>query len=501
MKKIAVKTALVLFIVFALSFNFLASANFNNDELDDELTNDNYFMLSIDTNKTVLAKGQKDHLPTAAMTKLLASVYAFENWGSLDESIVITSEDLSLMPNYYGIRRVGFSSGDSYTKRQLIQSVLIYSANDALSVIAYRMSGSNDAFATALNEYAKKLKCNDTNVIDPYGFDTEGQYTCCRDVAKMVAHGLKNSDFSDAIQMSVLTLPASGSTPEKNFETSAMMTYPASNYYHQSVRGGKETYTEKSGKCTIAYSVQDGYSYITVVMNGATEVNSVGTSINTANSDIKKMLDWVYKNISIKSIAEAGAVLATLPVQGGKKADNIQLTVKETVSALVLNNVSSNSVLVNLEEGAENLKLVAPIREGDAICKADIIYANETIATVDLVAATTVTLSTGRLILQKLSNFLMNGVVIFIEVVALLALIALFSYYVMQIIGGKHAPDITVLRKGREDVDNPEREKVRTGFDKVAKGAKNAFTSAKDAASGLVGKVKAKISKDDEAEL
>lgn len=490
MKKFAFKVFLTFFVIFALSCSFSASANFNNKELDDTLTNNNYFMLNVDTGKAVLAKGQKEHVQPAAMTKLLASVYAFYNWGSLDENIVITNEDLSLMPNYYGIRRVGFSAGDSYSKRQLIQAALIYSANDAMSVIAYRLSGSNESFASTLNTFAQSFGCKDTNIVDPYGFDVEGQYTCARDVAKFMAKGLKNADFSDAIQMSTLTLPASTNTSEKTFETATMMTYSASSYYHASVKGGKETLTDGAGRCTAVYSVQDGYSYVTVVMNGKAETDAYGTTVNTANTDIKKMLDWVYKNISIKSVAEAGAVLATLPVQGGKKTDTVQLTVKKTVSALVLNNVTSNSVLTNLEEGAKDLKLVAPIREGDVICKADIIYANETIATVDLVAATTVTLSTGRLILQKLSNFLMNGVVIFIEVVVLIVLGALFAHYVLLIRAAKHEPDMTVLKKEGENVEDPQREKVIVGLSKAADSAKKAFAKAKSAAGGLSGKLK-----------
>ena len=491
MKKFAAKTAMVFILIFSIAFGFTAFADFDTKELKKELKNNNYYMINLDTDTVVLESKSQDHVQPGAMNKVLAAVYAFEKWGNLDESVSIADDDLALTPDYYGIRKVGFSAGDSYTKLQLIQSMLIYSANDSEAVIAKRLSGSNEGFVKELNSFAKSIGCKNTKIVSAYGFDEDGQYTSSEDVALIMKYGLNNSAFFDAIQMSEMKLPSSSHTEEKSFQTATMMTYAASPYYHASVKGGKETSTEAAGKCTAVYSVQDANSYVTVVMNGKTEYDSYGGQINTANKDIKAMLNWVYKNLSIKTIAQAGAVLKTLPVAGGKKSDEVQLTVKDTVSALVLNNVNDNSVLVECE-GTDNLKLVAPIREGDVICKAQIKYAGKTIATVDLVSASTITLSTGRLVLQKFSKFMTSGFVIFIEVVALFVLLALLAFYVMKIVGINKMPDITVIKKNRRDVENPKKEQAKTPVDKFVGGAKSAFNSAKTKAGGITKKMKRK---------
>ena len=479
MKKKATSVILCLLVLasaFLLSFS--AGADFNTEEIVSELVNDHYYMLNLDTNTVVFSKNAKEQVVPAAMIKVLAAVYACENWGTLEEKITVTDEDMALVPDYSSIRKVGFSSGDSYTKLELIQAMLIYSANDAEAVIAKRMSGSNDEFVKALNAFAKEIGCKNTNVVSAYGFDEDGQYTTARDVAMIFKRGMKSAGFSDSIQLSSMTLPASEHTSEKKYSTSAMMTYAASPYYHASVKGGKETFTRTSGKCTGVISVQDGYSYITIVMNGK---DASGSSTNTANADAQKMIAWVYKNLSIKTIAEAGAVVATLPVQGGKRSDNVKLTVKKTVSALVSNNVSSSSVLVALEEGAENMKLTAPVKEGDPICKADIIYANETIATVDLVAASTVSLSPGRLFLQKLSNFMMSNFMIFLEVVSLIVLSVLLAYYILKILKANGAVNLVAIRKDSKDIP-PEKNKVKKNpFDKLAESAKTAADKVKGA--------------------
>lgn len=481
MKKFSTLFSLVIAFVIVVSSSIFASADFNSEEITQSLSTANYYMMSLDDGLEVFSKNETAHVQPAAMNKVLAAAVAVEKWGNLDDVITLSTENLSLTPSDYSARKSGFSAGDTYTKLQLIQAMLVYSANDAEAVIAYEISGSTDAFAKEMNSYAASIGCTDTNVISIFGFDEEGQYISPKDVALIISNAMKNSNFADTIQASSVTLPASTHTSEKTYSTATTPTYSASPYYHPAVKGGKETSTTEAGKCIAVVTNLDGYSYIAVSMNGTVDESG----LNTANKDVQTMVKWAYENLNIKTILEGGQVVKDLPISGGKNTDKLQLCPKDAVSSLVLSNVSSGSVLVELEAGANDLNLKAPIQQGDYICKANVLYANEVIATVDLVAASTVQLSTPRLILEKLSSFMSSGFVIFIEVVALLVLLFLLAMYLKNIFVGEKA---TLSLVGGEEKESTPMGKALTKFDVITEKIKSKFYSVTDKVKNKKGK-------------
>lgn len=439
MKRYFAILTVVFSIIAMFSSSLLASANFNNEDVKDQFLTENFYMMSLDDGYEVFSRNETAHVQPAAMNKVLAAAVAVEKWGNLEDTIVLTEQNLSLTPSDYTARKSGFSIGDSYTKLQLIQAMLVYSANDAESVIAYEISGSEETFAAEMNKYASSVGCTDTNVVSIFGFDTENQYTSAKDVALIISNAMKNSSFADTIQADKVVIPASVHTSEKTYNTATTPVLAASPYHHNAIKGGKETFTAEAGRCIAVVTNLDGYSYVCVSMNGILDPSS---KLITSNLDIKTMVEWAYKNLNIKTIVESGQVVYDLPITGGKNTDKVQLTPSKSISSLVLANVSSESILVEVEEGADDLKLSAPIQEGEFVCKAKVLYANEVIATVDLVAASTVSLSTSRLILEKLSRFMMSGVVIFLEVVLLIVLVVILITYLNNIFESDEADSL-----------------------------------------------------------
>lgn len=61
------------------------------------------------------------------------------------------------------------AAGDRVTIRQLLEGLIVASANDAAQVLARVVGGSLAEFSDAMNDTAKQLGMNHTHLISPSG--------------------------------------------------------------------------------------------------------------------------------------------------------------------------------------------------------------------------------------------------------------------------------------------------------------------------------------------
>lgn len=425
MKKFSSFILSFLVLMAIVSPSMVSNADFNSEEITGRLHSYAYYMISLDNGEVMFSKNQDKKIAPAAFAKLVAATVAIEEWGDLKESVTVTDESLSLVKYDFGVRTAGIKAGETFTKRQLLDCLIVYSANDVASVIAQSMCGTKEAFVEKMNALVKKIGCQNTNITDMLGFDADGQYTTAQDVAKIIQYALNYPVFAKAFKLKACTLPKTGLSEEKTFNGSNRMTASSiTDYYHASVDGGKQTSTDKAGECIAVTSSMDGYSYLTVVMKGRlTDIDGDGVDENTCMTDARTLLKWVYNNIRFRVVASPGQVVYTLPVSCGKDTDTLQLTPGNEVSVLVPSKVTSHSVLIEPIKDSLPSKVTAPVTKGDVICKANIIYANKVLATVDLVALQTVGLSLPGLLMTGISSVLKSKLFIAAEIIALIVLV------------------------------------------------------------------------------
>lgn len=426
MKKILTFLLALIVLVASMCTTLIASADFNSEDITKEMYSYAYYMISLDNSSVMFSKNEDKQIQPAAFNKLLAAVVAVEGWGNLDDSIKVTDKSLSLYPREYGIKTALIKVGDTYTKRELIDCLVVYSANDALSIIAYEMAGSKEAFCKMMSDLASKIGCANTKVIDIFGFDAEGQYTTAKDVAAIVQYGLNYPAFSEAFSAKEVVMPATGENTVRTYPSgNKMMNTAIADYYHPSVTGGKQTSTDEAGECIAVVSSKDGYSYLTVVMKGKLQdTDKDEVNENTCMVDAQKLLNWVYSNIKFKVVATPGQVVQSVDIVAGKGTDSLKLTPEKEISALVPSKVSSSSVLITPVESTLPKKVKAPVNAGDVICQAKVIYANKEIATINLVASETVGLSFVGFLMNSLRSILQSKIFIVLEVIALIVLTA-----------------------------------------------------------------------------
>ncbi len=88
----------------------------------------------------------------ASTTKILTAILTIENC-NLDDVVTVPYEAVYSIPSGYSV--AALQPGEQLTVNQLLQVMMVHSANDAANALAYHVSGSIDAFANLMN---KKLK-------------------------------------------------------------------------------------------------------------------------------------------------------------------------------------------------------------------------------------------------------------------------------------------------------------------------------------------------------
>ena len=417
-------------IITMLSGIFSAGALFADKNVTDNLLSKAYYLQSMDDGTVFFEKNADKKMPAAAFVKLVAAVVAIEKWGNLDEKITVTNKSLSLVKYDYGVRTASYKDGEKVSKKELVNCLVVYSANDAASIIAYEISGSVEAFVKEMQSLAEKTGCTSTQFRNIHGFDEDGQYTTARDVAKFMQYALSYPAFSEAISADSVTLKATSQNEERTFKTgNKMKTASIADYYHQSVTGGKYTATEKAGECAAIVTNMDGYSYFAVTLGGKlSDIDSDGVKENSCFTDIKRMLNWVYDNIRYRVIASPEQSIAAVSVKAGKDTDKVRLVPEKEISALVPSNVTPASVMFEIVEDSVKKSITAPVEAGEVLGQAKVYYAGIELCTINLVAAQTVERSFTGLIMATLSDIV--GSTAFL-VLTILSFLAAAAYLVM----------------------------------------------------------------------
>ena len=128
----------------------------------------------------------------ASLTKLMTGLILFENY-ELSEQLTI------LLPeNYKYEGKVAYlQTGDVMSTEQLLEFLLVYSANDAAYAAALQVSSSVDEFVYLMNLRAKQLGMNNTSFTNPEGLDDNNHFTTLSDLLKLSIYIVEKTKLID----------------------------------------------------------------------------------------------------------------------------------------------------------------------------------------------------------------------------------------------------------------------------------------------------------------
>lgn len=417
------KRALSIFFTFLIItsglFCFPASSYGATYEPDREIYAEAYMLINLDDDSypVVAQKNIDERLYPASLTKIVTAMVVLNNVKDLNATTKMSQNAFDVTLGT-GAQVAGISVGEEITIDKLLYLTMVHSACDACQILAEYVSGSIPAFVDEMNKWVESIGCKDTHFVNPDGLHDPNHYTTARDMANITIEALKNSDF---VKYSTATEVEYGDYTLHH--TNLMLSPGYVTYYYEYAQGIKTGSTEEAEYCVITKASKDGYNYLAVVMKSPQQkIKNQSYLTKCSFVDAKSLFEWAFDSLKYTTIVSKDEVLGEAAVENGKDADTIQLVAKADTNVIVPVGLDKSAVIVDIPEKPESIS--APIKKGADVCKANIIYGGETVATVDLVAAKDIELSTFLKVINAIKSFFALTVVKIFFVIVFLVFVA-----------------------------------------------------------------------------
>lgn len=410
--------------------------------------------LDDDSYPVVAQKNIDERLYPASLTKIVTAMVTLENVKdvSVKTKMSQAAYDASVGT---GAQVAGITVGEELSVDTLLYLTMVHSACDACEVLAEFVGGTKENFVKMMNDWVKKVGCNDTNFTNPSGLHDDNHYTTARDMSKITLAALKNANFvkystTTEYEYKGYTLP----------HTNLMLHPGYVTYYYEYAQGIKTGSTEQAEYNVIVKASKDGYNYLAIVMKSPQQkIKNQSYLTKCSFVDAKSLFEWAFDSLKYTTIVAKDEVIGEVSVENGKDADTVALVAANDTNVIVPVGLDKSAVIIEIQEKPSSLQ--APVTKGQKVCSANIIYGDEVIASVPLVAAKTVELSTFLKVINAIKAFFGLTVVKVILVIAFLAIV-LYVYIFFKSLNKKKKVEKRRQsrrdsRSGPDDLEPPRR--------------------------------------------
>ncbi|MDE5977290.1 MAG: D-alanyl-D-alanine carboxypeptidase [Turicibacter sp.] len=317
----------------------------------DELVSDGKaaILIEAETGEILYEKNSNEQLAPASMTKMMSMYLILEaiNNGVMqwDEVIRVSEYAASL-----GGSQIFLKPGEEMTVRDLFKSIAIASANDAVTALAERVAGTEEAFVEKMNEKAKELGMNNTVFKNPTGLTEEGHLTTAYDMSIIGRHLVQ--DYPEIFEFSGLYEDYIRQDTESPFwlvNTNKLLKYVAG------VDGLKTGYTQEAGYCLTATASREDMRVVAVVMGGSKS--------DIRNQEVTRLIEYAYEQYELVPKIEANTIVSNGYNMLAKNR-NFQLVTAEPVTVL---KKKTDAEQESTYEVVLNEELTLPIHPGDQV--------------------------------------------------------------------------------------------------------------------------------------
>ena len=177
--------------------------------------------------------------------------------------------------------------GIQVSVEQLLEFLLVFSANDSAYATAEYVSGSTEEFINLMNKRAKQLNMNNTRFENPDGLDELNHYTTLNDLLALTIYILENTKLIDITNKSKFYYDQSGEVREyKN--TNILI--------DEGFIGIKTGWTSNAGLTFIGYNQNDNRNIITIVNKSFVDDNKQTHFLDTKKLYEKSVYNF-YKSV------------------------------------------------------------------------------------------------------------------------------------------------------------------------------------------------------------
>ena len=245
------------------------------------------YLINAVTGEVLLDQNSGQQRCVASLTKMMTALLLLESGKNLDETITVPA---SLTEEFQNIRSqngctILLTAGEQLRRIDLLYALLVCSANDAASVIAWDVAGSIPAFVQQMNARAAQLGCTSTQFSCPHGLYDDGNVSTAQDMGKIAMACAQYELYRQIADTLQYEIPATNQHAARSIHSTNKMLDPENSCYRAYIHGMKTGFTTKAGRCYVTAAQQGDSIYGLVIL---------GSDRKNIYAEAAAILDWAF---------------------------------------------------------------------------------------------------------------------------------------------------------------------------------------------------------------
>ena len=245
------------------------------------------YLINAVTGEVLLDQNSGQQRCVASLTKMMTALLLLESGKNLDETITVPAD---LTEEFQKIRSqngstILLAAGEQLRRIDLLYALLVCSANDAASVIAWDVAGSIPAFVQQMNARAAQLGCTGTRFSCPHGLYDDGNVSTAQDMGKIAIACAQYEIYRQIADTLQYEIPATNLHTARSIRSTNKMLDPENSCYRAYIHGMKTGFTTKAGRCYVTAAQQGDTIYGLVIL---------GSDLKNIYAEAAAILDWAF---------------------------------------------------------------------------------------------------------------------------------------------------------------------------------------------------------------
>lgn len=282
-------------------------------------------LMEAGTGQILYSMNAQEKLPIASITKVMSLLVLADFIDSGELQLTDKVKASSYASSAEG-SVIWLEAGEEMTAAELLEAVIVSSANDAVIALAEHTAGSEAQFVKLMNKRAKKMKLQNTKFTGCVGFDAEGHYSSAEDIAVMTAE-LMEKEYYRGWLLTWLDYLRGG-------ETQLLNTNKLVRYYN-GILGGKTGTTDGAGCCLTACAERGNMRLVAVVLGCGEDPERFDKA--------EELLDYGFSGFERFTPEVDARQLIQIPVERGE-FPNVKTAVEQRGQDCIIRKGRSGSV-------------------------------------------------------------------------------------------------------------------------------------------------------------
>ena len=258
-------------------------------------TNSKYCLLMDADTGEILYEKNKDVITYPASTTKIMTCYLTLKYGNVYDYITLPEGIYKGVTS--GSTTAYLNPGEEVYVYELLQCLMLVSANEAANALAMYISGSIEAFAQLMTEEAKALGCQNTSFVTPSGLHDENHYTTASDMAIIARAAMKMEGFLWLTSLTEVTMRETNMAEPRLLQNGNFMLVGTRrpSYDFWGTIGIKTGFTTPAGYCLVSAVQRYGRTLLCVTMGGS-YYEADGFKWYDSFADSRALHQWGFDN-------------------------------------------------------------------------------------------------------------------------------------------------------------------------------------------------------------